>query len=103
LDNALKYSDGTPEIDVRVYADGDLVLEVEDRGPGIPPEKRARIFDPFYRVNPGLAPQGSGLGLALVRHVVESHRGTVEVDAGPEGGSRFVIRLPRQTREEETS
>ncbi len=103
LDNAVKYSAGTPEIDVRVYADGHLSLEVEDRGPGIPPEKRARIFDPFYRVNPGLAPQGSGLGLALVRHVVEAHGGTVQVEDGAEGGSRFVIRLPRQADQEERS
>lgn len=96
LDNAVKYSPERPEIDVRVYTDGDLVLAVEDRGPGIPPEARERIFEPFHRTNPGIAPRGSGLGLALVRHVVEAHGGTVRAEAAPGGGSRFVIRLPRQ-------
>ena len=102
LDNAAKFSTGPPEVRVRVYANGDLFLEVEDHGPGIPPEQRARIFEPFYRANPGIAPKGSGLGLAVVRHVVEAHGGSVHAEAGGAGGSRFVIRFPRdRTHSEE--
>jgi signal transduction histidine kinase len=72
------------------------VLEVADQGKGIAPDQRARIFEPFYRVNPGIAPRGSGLGLAVVRHVAEAHGGSVRVEPVPGGGSRFILRLPRE-------
>ncbi len=101
LDNAAKFSPDPSEITVRVYADGgpapgNLVLEVADQGKGIAPDQRARIFEPFYRVNPGIAPRGSGLGLAVVRHVAEAHGGSVRVEPVPGGGSRFILRLPRE-------
>jgi two-component system sensor histidine kinase TctE len=70
------------------------VLEVEDRGPGIPAEERARIFGRFARGSTqGLAP-GLGLGLALVAEVVAWHRGEVQADDGSDGGSCFRVRLP---------
>ena len=101
LDNAAKFSPDPSEITVRVYADGgpapgNLVLEVTDQGKGIAPDQRVRIFEPFYRVNPGIAPRGSGLGLAVVRHVAEAHGGSVQVEPVPGGGSRFILRLPRE-------
>jgi signal transduction histidine kinase len=98
LDNAVKYAAEGGWIAVRGRAgDGTVALTVEDRGPGIAPEDRPHLFEPFYRgrgVAPGAVP-GSGLGLALVRQIAESHGGTVEVAPGPEGrGCAFTLRLP---------
>ena len=70
--------------------------EVADDGIGIPAAERERIFDKFYRVGRSETQgrRGSGLGLALVKHVVEAHGGRVTVDSRPGAGSRFAIRLP---------
>ena len=95
VSNALKFSpEGAPvRIDLRQEG-GQALLEVEDRGPGIPEAERTRIFGRFARGSTqGLAP-GLGLGLALVAEVVAWHRGTVTVATGREGGSRFEVRLP---------
>ena len=95
VSNALKFSpEGAPvRISLRPEG-GQALLEVEDRGPGIPEAEWARIFGRFARGSTqGLAP-GLGLGLALVAEVVAWHRGTVAVAAGREGGSRFEVRLP---------
>ena len=67
-------------------------IEIADNGPGIPPEIRARVFDPFFTTKP--EGEGTGLGLALARGIVESHGGTIEVDCPPGEGTRFVIELP---------
>jgi signal transduction histidine kinase len=93
---------GTKDPRVRVLAGenlaGDLVwLRVRDNGPGMPPEVRERIFDPFYTSKQG----GTGLGLALVRKVVDAHGGQVEVATAPGGGTEFVVTLPRRGREAE--
>ena len=77
-------------------AGGEAVqLTVEDRGPGVPPELRERIFEPFYRL-PGASESvgGVGLGLALVRSIAIRHRGTVHCTERPGGGARFVVELP---------
>ncbi|MGH7346048.1 MAG: hybrid sensor histidine kinase/response regulator, partial [Candidatus Rokuibacteriota bacterium] len=67
-------------------------IEVTDSGPGIPREIRARIFDPFFTTKPD--GEGTGLGLALARGIVESHGGAIGVDSVPGQGARFVIELP---------
>jgi two-component system OmpR family sensor kinase len=71
------------------------VLWVEDRGPGVPPDLRERIFEAFYRL-PGASERegGVGLGLSLVKTIVERHGGHVHCDARPGGGARFVVILP---------
>jgi two-component system OmpR family sensor kinase len=71
------------------------VLWVEDRGPGVPPDQRVRIFEPFYRL-PGASERegGVGLGLSLVKTIVERHGGTVRCEDRFGGGARFVVELP---------
>ncbi len=71
------------------------VVRVRDHGPGVPPSQRDRIFEPFYRL-PGASEQsgGVGLGLALVRSIVQRHGGRVACEDNPGGGACFVVRLP---------
>lgn len=99
LDNAVKYSEKAEkkEVIVRVgERDGKIILSVTDHGVGIAPAEQKKIFDKFYRVSTGLVHdvKGSGLGLSLVKHIVEAHRGTVGVESEPGRGSTFVISLP---------
>ncbi|WP_439112245.1 HAMP domain-containing sensor histidine kinase [Hydrogenophaga sp.] len=72
-----------------------VVICVEDRGPGVPPEQRERIFEPFYRL-PGASERegGVGLGLSLVKTIAERHGGQVRCEARDGGGARFVVELP---------
>jgi signal transduction histidine kinase len=97
LDNAVKYSGSAREILVRLEQDeGVIRLTVADHGIGIPREEQDKIFDKFYRVSTGLVHdvKGSGLGLSLVKHIVEAHRGRVTVRSEPGRGSSFTIHLP---------
>jgi signal transduction histidine kinase len=71
-------------------ADGRVELAVADSGPGVPPDLRDRVFEPFFTTRP----RGTGLGLAVARQIVEAHGGQIAVADGPEGGARFTIRLP---------
>ena len=60
------------------------VVRVVDNGPGIPPEERSRVFDRFYR-RPGTSPPGSGLGMAIVKAIADTHGAVVTLDSGPDG------------------
>ncbi|HVF57376.1 MAG TPA: HAMP domain-containing sensor histidine kinase [Pyrinomonadaceae bacterium] len=99
LDNAVKYSECSQakEVVVRVgQKDGFVQISVADHGVGIPREEQKKIFEKFYRVSTGLVHdvKGSGLGLSLVKHIVEAHRGRVTVESEPGQGSTFTIHLP---------
>ena len=97
IDNAIKYSGERKALRVSATRAGDqLALSVADEGIGIPPAEHARIFEKFYRVGRSdtQGRRGSGVGLALVRHVAEAHGGRVTVESRPGGGSRFTIVLP---------
>jgi nitrogen-specific signal transduction histidine kinase len=97
LDNAVKYSGAAREIAVTVArSGGDVTISVTDRGIGIPREEQSRIFERFYRVGTGLVHdvKGSGLGLALVKHIVEAHGGAVTIASEPGRGSTFTMSLP---------
>ena len=98
IENAVKYSDPGTAVDVSAVDAGDGVeLIVRDRGIGIPPADRDRIFERFYRVDRARsrATGGTGLGLAIVRNVARNHGGDVKVDSREGEGSTFVIQLPR--------
>jgi signal transduction histidine kinase len=95
LDNAAKYSRENKSIAVRTYAsNGWAVLEVEDHGIGIPHEEQQKIFDRFYRVGNAMAKGGYGLGLYLVRHIMDAHQGRVELESELQQGSRFRLVFP---------
>ena len=68
----------------------EVVLQVADTGPGLAPEVRARLFEPYFSTKSA----GTGLGLAIVRRAVEGHRGRIEVESAPGAGTAFRIRIP---------
>ena len=97
VDNAIKYAGERRVLRVAArVAAGWLLLSVTDEGIGIPAEEQPRIFEKFYRAGRSETQgrRGSGVGLALVRHVAEAHGGSVGVESRPGEGSRFTLRLP---------
>jgi two-component system phosphate regulon sensor histidine kinase PhoR len=97
LDNAVKYSGDSRAIEVSVAQDQEeAVVAVRDHGIGIPRSEQLKIFERFHRVSTGLVHdvKGSGLGLAIVRHIVEAHRGRLQLVSSPGEGSTFTMRLP---------
>jgi two-component system phosphate regulon sensor histidine kinase PhoR len=98
LDNAMKFS---PEKkDIRLYLrqqDNRVVLQVSDQGVGIPEEKIETIFQPYHRLSNRF--RGSGIGLALVRHAVLAHHGTIEVKSEAGKGSTFTVTFPVDAEE----
>ncbi len=98
LDNALAAGSTPVSIDIRAAAvelDGQpaVRIAVQDNGPGIAPEQRSRIFDPFYTTKA----KGTGLGLAIAKRIVEAHGGQIAIGDAQEPGALFLITLPRGT------
>ncbi len=101
MDNAVKYSEQAEKKEVVVAVgkrDGFVIVSVTDHGVGIEREEQKKIFEKFYRVSTGLVHdvKGSGLGLSLVKHIVEAHRGRITVESEPGRGSTFTIHLPAE-------
>ena len=99
LENAVRHGrrTGHAEVVAQLSLEGGYaVLHIDDRGPGVPPDQRERIFEPFYRL-PGASERegGVGLGLALVRQIAARHGGSVACDNREGGGARFTLRLPQ--------
>ena len=100
LDNALAHTPPGGAVTVRLRpVSGQVVMEVEDTGPGIAPEHLLRLFERFYRGDPARAREsgGAGLGLAIVKEIAEAHGGTVRVDSIRGKGSVFTVTLPSYT------
>jgi signal transduction histidine kinase len=96
LDNALKYTPANGRVVVAARNEGNAaVITVTDNGPGVPAHEREAIFRRLYRGDSSRSQRGLGLGLSLVKAIVEAHGGTVMADDAPQGGARFTIRLPR--------
>lgn len=101
LSNAMKYSGDRKEISVSTFrAKGHVGVRVKDCGIGIPEDKLESIFNPFYRVNDKLTQRvgGVGLGLSIVKHVMDAHGGKIEVKSSPGGGSTFTLLFPSGKR-----
>jgi two-component system sensor histidine kinase KdpD len=100
VENATKYTPPGSEIAIAArQLDGEIQVEVADRGPGIPAAALARIFDPFYRVD-GSKARGTGLGLAVAKGLIEANGGKIWVENRPDGGARFAFTLPLSGDEE---
>ena len=96
LNNAIKYSDENKNINIRLFKEsGNTVLEIEDEGIGIPEDEQSRIFEKFYRVGQKETESisGTGLGLTVVKEIVEAHQGKIIVDSKPGKGSKFSVIL----------
>lgn len=97
MDNAIKYSYPPASIEVNLLQEGEVAkVEVTDHGVGIPPSELERVFERFYRVDKARSRQtgGAGLGLSIVRHIIEAHGGTVGVESVYGEGSTFSFTLP---------
>jgi signal transduction histidine kinase len=96
LDNAVKYSPdgGRIEVEIRALTTPEVEIAVRDHGIGIPPERRAAIFERFYRAHTDSYRSGLGLGLSISRQIVELHGGTIAAEFPDDGGARFVTVLP---------
>jgi len=78
----------------RSGASGEVVIEVEDNGPGIPDDIKAKIFEPFFTTKP--AGQGTGLGLSVTYGIIKDHDGQIQIEDVSGGGTRFVVSLPTE-------
>ena len=95
IDNAIKYDPYGGLLRVRLnHQESSAVFLVEDSGPGIDPEAQKHIFDKFYQADSSRMSEGNGLGLALVKRVLDVCGGTVSVENLPEDGCRFTVTLP---------
>ncbi|HTK44122.1 MAG TPA: HAMP domain-containing sensor histidine kinase [Patescibacteria group bacterium] len=94
VDNAIRHSPRGGAVRVVVRPSGEAAsVAVEDAGPGVRPEDRARVFDRFWRA-PGAPVGGTGLGLAIAKWIAEHHDGTISVDQSAAGGARFEVTIP---------
>jgi two-component system, OmpR family, osmolarity sensor histidine kinase EnvZ len=95
IDNALRYG-STAEVALDRSGE-EVVVVIDDDGPGIPALERSAVFEPFYRIEPSRSREtgGAGLGLAIARAIVEAHGGRISADAAPKGGARIRVVLPR--------
>jgi signal transduction histidine kinase len=97
LDNAVKYSPANKTVRLTAIAEGrNIKVSIADNGIGIATKDRSRIFDKFYRSETGEAMNitGSGIGLTLVKDIIEAHGGDISVESRRNKGSTFIIRIP---------
>ncbi len=95
IENAVRHAPDGSEIDVAFGVAATVVrVRVTDRGPGIPPEERERVFEAFYRGSVSPERPGSGLGLAIVRAIVLAHGGRVWIEEPDGGGTTVVLEVP---------
>ena len=98
VENAIRHSPQGGEITIAVapWQEG-VQIRISDRGPGIDPDERERVFEPFYRGSGDRSLVGTGLGLAITKAVIAAHRGVIRADGTPGGGATIVIELPPGT------
>lgn len=102
LSNAIKFSPASEPISIELtYDDHDISLSIADRGIGILPDEQDKVFDPFYRGTNFGEISGMGLGLSVVKRIVNAHEGIILLDSTPGVGTTVTVKLPRTTRQPE--
>ena len=95
IGNAIKFNQYGGLVRMQLKQDNGVVrFTIEDEGPGIEPEAQKHIFDKFYQADPSRKQEGNGLGLALVKRIVDAYDGDIAVENRTEGGCRFIVTLP---------
>jgi signal transduction histidine kinase len=96
LSNAIKYTPSGGMVSILATSgSGAVQIQIQDTGPGVPPEEQKLVFEPFYRSGATKRfPQGLGLGLTIARDLTEAHGGSLDLQSGPGGGCSFTLRLP---------
>jgi heavy metal sensor kinase len=98
LDNAIKFTEPGGRVHVRLMSEGEMAcIEVRDTGIGMTPDVVPHVLERFYRADPARSPsaQGAGLGLSLVRWIVDQHHGTIDIDSQPGRGSAFTVKIKK--------
>jgi signal transduction histidine kinase len=96
LDNALKYTPDGGNVRLTCAVESaDVTVRVRDNGIGIPPDEQPRIWERLYRGDKSRSQRGLGLGLSLVKAIVEAHHGKVSVQSKPGEGSEFIVNIPQ--------
>jgi two-component system sensor histidine kinase KdpD len=96
IDNAVKFSPNDTQIDIEVrQTDNEIIIQIGDRGIGIPEEDLERVFDKFYRVSRPESVTGTGLGLAISKGIIEIHGGHINASNRPGSGTLITITLPK--------
>jgi signal transduction histidine kinase len=101
VDNAIKYSAGRKHVAVRLAEnDGKVEVSVSDQGIGIPAEDREKIFEAFFRSPAAVRhdPKGVGLGLKIVKHIMDAHGGTIDLRSKPGKGTTFTLKFPKRRK-----
>ena len=97
LDNAIKYTHNRGRVDIEtLQKQQEIVVTIKDTGIGIPAEELPRIWDRLYRGDKSRQQRGLGLGLTLIKAIVQAHKGYIEVSSEPNVGSLFVIHIPQR-------
>ena len=95
LDNAIKFSPENESISLTLTKlDNMIIFSISDRGPGIPKEERLHVFHKFYQSDSSHKSEGYGLGLPLVKQIIEIHNGTIDLDTNYTDGCKFIVKLP---------
>jgi signal transduction histidine kinase len=100
LDNAIKHSPPGESVRLDLSETDDAIrFTVTDKGPGIPLSEQKKIFERFYRLGSELRreTEGVGIGLSIVKHIVDAHGGSIEVQSNPGAGAVFIVTVPRGT------
>jgi two-component system, OmpR family, phosphate regulon sensor histidine kinase PhoR len=101
VDNAIKYSAGRKRVAVRLAEiDGPVEISVSDQGIGVPAEDREKIFEAFFRSPEAVRhdPKGVGLGLKIVKHIMDAHGGTIDLRSEPGTGTTFTLKFPKRRK-----
>ena len=99
MNNALKYCEQTPEVIIETFnKDSDFIFKIKDNGIGMTPSVQKKVFEKFYRVSSGNIhnTKGHGLGLAYVKHIIDIHKGSINLESKKDKGTTISVSVPNE-------